>query len=276
MMPDISHAEAENGAKPALSQQEMAALAASLEKIGLSPKFGASPCSKETLSDCSKDCSEDCSEPGPGVDKTRPGFWQGLFTKGLYNTIDIAFDQVKKEPKTILMLGGCRQREFARHIALMLPASDITLVDPDEAEVQAAKEEICCRFKFVTAHPAALPFETGQFDLVIAHNLPEYAESSSAQARSAYAVYQELLRVSSRQQGNLMLSLPNRLALRLFGLLPGFKSGLKKTGICPFGGSGSSLNAAAIKRTLKTMPDATLGLEIHPLPWQWIVLNLNG
>lgn len=138
----------------------------------------------------------------------------------LFNTLDLCFDDVYREPKRILIVGGCRQLPLAQHLALLLPASDITLVDTDETVVQQAKEAICCRFRFVTAPLEALPFEPDAFDLTIAHNLPAYSADWKESLSELGRVTERNLLVSIHRSG--LWSLANR-----FG---GFRNAMRALG----------------------------------------------
>jgi SAM-dependent methyltransferase len=138
----------------------------------------------------------------------------------LLNTLDLCFDDVYREPKRILIVGGCRQIPLAQHLALLLPAAEITLVDADEAVVQQAKEAICCRFRFVAAPLEALPFEPDAFDLTIAHNLPAYAEDWKR-------VLSELGRVTER---NLLVSVHRPRLWSLAARLGGFRDAMRRMG----------------------------------------------
>ncbi len=129
------------------------------------------PCEKSGTDHCSGGCSE--ASPLPEIRNT---YAYQLMRSSFYNALDLSFDEVMREPKRILMIGGCRQRDFAQHIALILPGSEIVLVDPDPLETQKAKEEICCRFKFIDAPLEALPFEADSFDLTFGHNMLAYAQ----------------------------------------------------------------------------------------------------
>lgn len=140
---------------------------------------------------CDHPCDQPCDEKTPSQSR-----WATWLKTSLFNTLDVCFDDVYSEPKKILIVGGCRQMDLSQHIALLLPAAEITLVDPDEAVVKKAQEEICCRFKFVTASLESLPFDADQFDLTIAHNFFAYPQQWQ-QAMS------EIGRVTS---GNLFLS----------------------------------------------------------------------
>lgn len=149
-------------------------------------------------------------------------FWQRLFKQSLWNTLDICFDDVYSEPKKILIIGGCRQMDLSQRLALLLPAAEITLVDPDEAVAQKAKEEVCCRFKFIAAPLEQLPFETSTFDLTIAHNFLAYPQQDWRRALS------EASRVTSR---NLFFSVHRPLLWKLGRMIPGICQGMGRLGI---------------------------------------------
>ena len=126
---------------------------------------------------CGEPCEHPCDEKEPDSQASIES--ESLLSRwlkaGLFNTLDLCFDDVYREPKRILIVGGCRQIPLAQHLALLLPAADITLVDADEAIVEQAREAICCRFRFVHAPLEQLPFELDSFDLTVAHNLLAYA-----------------------------------------------------------------------------------------------------
>jgi SAM-dependent methyltransferase len=162
------------------------------------------------LGSCGKPC-DGCNEPCAERQERMTGRLAQWLKESLFNTLDVCFDDVYQEPKTILIVGGCRQMDLSQHLALLLPAAEITLVDPDEAVVAKAKEEVCCRFKFVTGQLEALPFEREAFDLTIAHNFFAYPQNWQA-------ALEELGRVTN---GNLFISLHRPLLWKLvrrFGL----------------------------------------------------------
>lgn len=168
---------------------------------------------------CGQPCDHPCEEPcQPGVET----FWQRLFKASLWNTLDICFDDVLSEPKKILIVGGCRQMDLSQRLALLLPAADITLVDPDEAIAQKAKEEVCCRFKFIAAPLEQLPFEASQFDLTIAHNFLAYPQQNWRRALS------ELGRVTGK---NLFLSVHRPWLWSALRALPGACYGMNALGV---------------------------------------------
>jgi hypothetical protein len=129
----------------------------------------------EKMGSCGKPC-DGCEEPCEEKKAKSVGRWAQWLNNSLFNTLDLCFDDVYAEPKKILIVGGCRQMDLSQHIALLLPAAEITLVDPDEAVVAKAKEEVCCRFKFIPASLESLPFEGQTFDLTIAHNFMAYPQ----------------------------------------------------------------------------------------------------
>lgn len=175
---------------------------------------------------CGQPCEHPCDEPcddRPAADGTQVTSWWGkLFKSGLVNTLDVCFDDVYQEPKSILIVGGCRQRVLAQYIALLLPAADIVLVDTCPDEVRRAEEEICCRFKFVTTPLERLPFESESFDLTLAHNFFAYPQTSWEQALS------ELSRVTRR---NLFISVHRPLLWSLMRRVGGVIGGLRELGL---------------------------------------------
>lgn len=168
---------------------------------------------------CDQPCAEPCDEHPSDVVPTR-GLARLLETT-LYNALDVCFDEVMAEPRKMLIVGGCRQRNLAQHLALLLPGTDMVLVDPEARVVQKAQEEICCRFKFVHAPLEALPFDTDEFDVTIAHNFlayPEHWESA----------VDELGRVT---RANLLISHQRPLLWALTRWLGPFEKALKAQGV---------------------------------------------
>ncbi|MBY0405944.1 MAG: class I SAM-dependent methyltransferase [Cyanobacteria bacterium] len=148
---------------PVSAPDSTAVLASSKEK---------SPCD----SPCSSPCSEGPCDEKESLDGVKSGFADVIHT-GFQNGIKVCFDELLHEPRRILLIGGCRQREFARYLGFLLPATDIVVLDYDLGEVERAKEEVCCRFTFAHAKTEKLPFADGTFDLTIAHHLFEYVEN---------------------------------------------------------------------------------------------------
>lgn len=178
---------------------------------------GVSPCSKP----CDDPCSEPCAEPCEEKRLETSGFLPRLLNVGFKNALHIAFDELLAEPKRILMIGGCRQREFAKYLAFLLPATDIYVLDPDAKEVADAQAEICCRFKFVHASLEDLPFESDFFDLTLAHHLFQYVSDwEPAMA--------EIGRVS---RSHFLFTAPRPNLWRTLTLLPGVKNAFKSEGL---------------------------------------------
>lgn len=177
------------------------------------------PAMETGLGPCGQPCDHPCDEPCE--DKAANGSaLTRFFRASLLNTLDVCFDDVYQEPKKILIIGGCRQRDLAQHIALLLPAADIVLVDPDEAEARKAEKEICCRFKFVAAPLEAMPFDNEAFDLTIAHNVFAYmADWNQALG--------EICRVTGK---NLLLSHHRPLLWKLASRLNGFEGAMRELG----------------------------------------------
>lgn len=168
---------------------------------------------------CDQTCDEPCADKPSSIARSR---WSHWINASLFNTLDLCFDEVYQEPKKILIVGGCRQMDWSQHVALLLPAAEIHLVDPDEAVVQRAQEEICCRFKFVTAPLDRLPYERDQFDLTLAHNLLALPQADWTNTLA------ELARVTS---ANFMLSMHRPLLWAMASRLPGFSQGVQALGL---------------------------------------------
>ena len=209
---------------------------------------------EKTGSECSGSCDDAPKAP------PQPSWAANLLKSSFYNALDLCFDDVKAEPKRILMIGGCRQRDFAQYIALVLPGSEIVLVDPDAEEARKAKEEICCRFKFIDASLEALPFEDDAFDLTFAHNLLEFTEYWP-QALS------EIARVTT---GNFLMTVHNPAQWTVGKLLPGMKEALAATGV-------------TLPATLPDRHDLMTRLWHHgrvttklaPFPWTFLMMTMN-
>lgn len=182
---------------------------------------GMTPCNDSITIPDKPPCEHPCESPCEQQQCAgKQAFWTDLMRSSLINTLDVCFDDVYAEPKKILMVGGCRQRDLAQHVALLLPAADIVLVDPDAVETEKAEKEICCRFKFITAPLEALPFEDGAFDLTIAHNALAYAQNWP-QAIS------EITRVSNK---NVLLSVHRPWLWKLFQGFSPIKAAMTKLG----------------------------------------------
>ncbi len=175
-----------------------------------------------SLGPCGKPCDHPCDSPCEAeLCEKAASLWTRLLKASLWNTLDVCFDDVYQEPKTILIVGGCRQMDLSQRLALLLPAADITLVDPDEAVAAKAKEEVCCRFKFIAAPLEALPFDTNAFDLVIAHNFLAYPQNWER-------AISELGRVTNK---NLFFSTHRPWLSGIAQKIPGFTQGLFELGV---------------------------------------------
>ncbi len=172
---------------------------------------------------CGQPCDSPCDDHSTNANADAgTNSWTQMLQSSLFNTLDVCFDDVHKEPKKILMVGGSRQLALAQHLALLLPAAEIHLVDPDAAVTKRAEEEICCRFKFATSPLEKLHYEDNQFDLTIAHNFFGYPKDWKP-------AMSELGRVTS---GHLWLSVHRPLLAKMAGLMPGFKQAMAGMGTC--------------------------------------------
>ncbi len=102
---------------------------------------------------------------------------------GFYNALTACFDGLPKEPKNILIIGGCRQWAMARRLGFLLPHSKIFVLDPNKTIVDHVEETIHCRFEFVHSPLTHFsfqnqPFKDQQFDLVMALNIAELYDST--------------------------------------------------------------------------------------------------
>ncbi len=169
-----------------------------------------------------------------------------------YSAMELCFDELPDEPRKILIVGGCRQRDMARRLAFMLPFCAIHVLDPDYDQYKKAQEEIRCRFKFVHSPVEQTLFEDGYFDLTLAHSLFEYTEHGEA-------ALAELARITRH---NLLVGTFRPTAWRLLGWLPGMRSALNVLGcgIPPKQPAPSDL-----KRLLNR--HAEIRLTAAPFPW---------
>lgn len=221
------------------------------------------------LGPCGEPCDHPCDEPCEEKSERSCGFWYNMLASSLFNTLDVCFDDVYQEPKKILIIGGSRQIPLAQHIALLLPAADITLVDPDEAVTERAREEICCRFKFITSPLESLPFEREEFDLTIAHNFMAYPDNWSH-------ALSEASRVTRR---NLFLSVHRPLLWKLLGR-KGMQTAMKGLGtelpekLPPTFDLLTHLHLyTKIKTKLAPFPWTVYMTEMKPLREEKLVLN---
>ena len=201
-----------------------------------------------------------CEEPCEKSHAHERSWAKSMLLKSLFNTVDVCFDDVYEEPKRILMVGGCRQQDFAQHIALLLPAAEIVLVDPSEAEVARAKEEICCRFKFIHSLLEQLPFEDNTFDLTFAHNFFAYPTDW----KPAFA---ELGRVTGK---NLFISKHRPFLWKLTRKIGGMEQGMRECGIelpAQLPSQFDFLTAQRLFSKIKT--------HLAPYPWDAYMLTIK-
>lgn len=191
--------------------------------------------------ECSKGAGNECSsqpeEEATGVNEFGIKTFRGVavepeslvykaLNNGFNQVLDLCFDEVLKAPKKVLIIGGCRQRLFAQHIALMLPMVQIHLLDPDKVQAEKAADEICCRFQFDHAPLDQTGYDNGEFDIVFAQNLPEYTDSPEP-------VLKEIKRILTPDMGNLFLTGINPSSYAWGKFIPGVKNYLNVQGMKP-------------------------------------------
>lgn len=141
-----------------------------------------SPCQKSELNEdlqdamnvVSKPCCDDPDAPAED-DVSRPKIARAI-ESSFYNALELCFAELTVEPQRILLIGGCRQRDFARRLGFLLPFCKIVALDPDPAVVEAAEKEVACRFRFEHEQLNKLPYNDDGFDLTIVHNLAEFTD----------------------------------------------------------------------------------------------------
>jgi len=149
-----------------------------------------------------------------------------ILKTGFYNALEACFDGLVKEPKTILVIGGCRQWALARRLGFLLPHSKIWVVDPVAAIVQQAEETIHCRFEFVHSHLHHFSFQDQPFDLVLAHNIAEFFDSTMTTDPSyIQSVVSELQRMT---RYNLLLSQPVPIVTQAMETIPGLQQATRQ------------------------------------------------
>ncbi len=118
-----------------------------------------------------------CDERKAAVLGARATSWlAGRLTEGFYNALSLCLDELREEPKKILVVGGARQVELSRYLAFLFPASQISVLDTDAEATLKAMESIHCRLRFFTSDIESTLFPDRHFDLVIAHHVFEYVK----------------------------------------------------------------------------------------------------
>jgi SAM-dependent methyltransferase len=129
---------------------------------------------QDAMNVVSKPCCDDPDSPAED-DPSRPAIARAI-ESSFYNAMELCFAELSIEPKRILLVGGCRQRDFARRLGFLLPFCKIVALDPDKAVVEAAEKEVACRFRFEHEPLSKLPYNDDGFDFTIVHNLAEFTE----------------------------------------------------------------------------------------------------
>ena len=128
-------------------------------------------CELSSQVSCGTSCGEmqELKEAGLTPSYLQAEYPDSPMKEAFHNMLNLHIDEFLEEPMRILILGGCRQRAFARKLALIFINSKITVTDPDPNEAKLADEEVNCRLKFVHAPCEALPFDDNAFDVTFAH-----------------------------------------------------------------------------------------------------------
>ncbi len=214
------------------------------------------PCGEPCSSPCSDPCSEAEDSPCEGEEMESIGWIPRVLNTGFRNALHIAFDELLREPKRILMIGGCRQRDVAKYLAFLLPSTDIYVLDPELAEVERAQAEICCRFKFTHGEVEALPFEAGFFDLVLGHHAVQYVKNWDL-------AMAEMARVSA---SHVLLTTPRPVSWMVAKRLPGTDEAFVRDGLAlPKGAPGAAKLWAQLERY------AEIQVRVSPWPWQMVM-----
>jgi len=202
-----------------------------------------------------------CQSESPGcsttpealeIDVARlPGLGRWVVS-GFYNAFETALDELPfNQPRRILVLGGCRQRDLARRLGFMIPLSQIVVFDPEESRAEEAKAIIKCRFDFRHGELDALPFADGHFDWVLAHDWAAYINIT----QSPQAVLAELARVSRQV---LVLSQRRPLLWSLAARLPGVKKAWQAMGF----------ETTSVLPAIHSGVGNTVSQQLSETPWQ--------
>lgn len=214
-----------------------------------------------------------CRSPQSNVDflpdelSQAPLPWGGrllelAWNEGLMNCLD----EMRAEPRSILMVGGCRQRVLARKLAFLFPATKITLVDPDPEQVRRAEADIHCRFSFIPSDLAHLPFEDNRFDLTLVPNLFEFLPAKPEAWEEA------LVHLARVTDGHLFFSLQQQgVWWQLLGSRwPNFQAALSRHGL--------TLPEAQLPQTQVIQAARRYGevcYRVNPYPWSMWMLKLR-
>lgn len=194
-----------------------------------------------------------CDDPDfPAEDDTSRPWVARLVESAFYRAMELCFDELTIEPKRILLVGGCRQRDYARRLGFLLPFCKIVALDPERAVVEKAREEVACRFRFEESALESLPYNTDGFDFTIVHNLAEFTDNPKKAIK-------ELGRVTKH---HLLVSHHRSLVWALLGWLPGMKMAMKQLGCqIPFNWQHNNDWETALFQVAETQ------LKVAPLPW---------
>ena len=209
------------------------------------------------------DTGEQCLEGGcHSHDTALPmpsNLWIAGIEGGFYNALTLCLQVPKQPPNRILVIGGCRQRQLAEHLALAYPNAKIALLDPDQAQVDQAKADIHCRFHFMHASVEALPLPDDSVDWIIAHQLFDYVTDWPTAARELGRVCKTLIVTS--------VALPWR--SKLVRVMPKLTDWLAQQGCTQV----VSPDWNDVLRHL--IPNGKVKKFLEPLPWRLIAVEMK-
>lgn len=200
----------------------------------------------------------DCGGKGD-CHQQKVSWLSGMIHTAFWNGIKLCFDQIEHPPKRILHIGGTRQRDLAQYLALLLPEADIVVLDTDEHQTQKAKEEVCCRFHFVTAALEELPFKDDMFDLTLGHHVFEYAQDWEA-------AMAEIGRVTT---GNFLATVHMPWMWQMLSAFPFFQQAMQQQGLARPNRFEMNTFLAHLNRysKIKTL--------IEPWPWRFYMTKMR-
>lgn len=202
----------------------------------------------------------------PEMDPVNP--WTArMLGQGFYNALQICFEQLPAEPRHIVHLGGCRQRDLARRFGFLLPFAKVTVTDVDTDVVRQTEAEIHCRQQFVHAPlPSLAPLDSASVDVVVMPNMGQV----HLEASQWPVLLSELHRVL-KPGGCVILSVYRPLVGKWVSLVPGASAVYKLLEMPPVH---SSLLWSELLRGWQ-QEYGKVAWQLHPWPWHMAVLTPN-